>query len=295
VLASVAIFVALLFACPAIACADTGGMRAVPGELWRAWNLDPLVLFNLGLLIVIYRRGLWRLWSQAGRERVRRSNAAAFVASIALLALVLLSPLDALSEELSAAHMVQHMLLMLVAAPLFALGSPALVLPLGMPRGWRRWVDFRLVAPLALWKPAVTFGIFALTLWGWHHPLLYQAALRDGLVHDAQHLSFFAAAFLYWRVVLAPWSKRRLHAAAAVPYLFATSLHASVLGIFLALAPAPWYADYVGRTAAWGLTPLEDQQLAGLIMWVYPAVAALQLAIWLSSDERMPVARRAAA
>jgi cytochrome c oxidase assembly factor CtaG len=289
----------LLLGWPNAAWAGTG-VRAVPGELWQAWNWDALVIFNLSLLLVVYYRGLARLWNKFGRGNVvSRASALAFIATIALLAVILLSPLDALSEELSSAHMVQHMLLMLVAAPLLVLGCPARVMPLGMPRGWRWWIDVRLLAPPALWKPAVAFGLFGLTLWGWHHPLLYQATLRDGLVHDAQHLSFFAASFVYWRVVLDPLSKRRVHAVAAVPYLFATSLHASLLGIFLALSPQPWYADFLGRTSAWGLTPHEDQQLAGLIMWVpaclvYPAIAALRVAAWLASAESLPATGRAA-
>jgi cytochrome c oxidase assembly factor CtaG len=116
---------------------------------------------------------------------------------------------------------------------------------------------------------------------------LYQAALRDPLLHDAQHLSFFTAASLFWRLCLDPLAGRRLSALGAIPYLFTTALHSAALGIFLALSQRTWYPDYVTRTSAWGLTPLEDQQLAGLIMWmpaclIYPAVAAILFGTWLT-------------
>jgi cytochrome c oxidase assembly factor CtaG len=135
--------------------------------------------------------------------------------------------------------------------------------------------------------------LFACALWSWHHPLLYQAALRDPLVHDAQHLTFFVVAALFWRLALDPFSRRRLHPVPAIGYLFVTSLHASVLGIFMALAPTSWYLDYTLRTPPFGLTPLADQQIAGLIMWVpacllYPLVAVALVGRWLAAHEPAP-------
>jgi putative membrane protein len=142
-----------------------------------------------------------------------------------------------------------------------------------------------------LWHPFLIWLLFALTLWGWHHPRLYQSALRDPLLHDAQHLSFFVAACLFWRVCLDPFSRHSLCPAIAVLYLFTTSLHASALGVFLTLAPQAWYDEYSGRVETWGLTQLQDQQLAGLIMWlpsclIYPAIGAGLFACWLSVERR---------
>jgi len=279
----------LVMGWPALARADVG-VRVAPGELGTAWSFDPLVLFSLTLAGWLYSRGLAQLRARTGAVRtVGPVHAACYYASLGLIALALLSPLDALSQELSAAHMVQHMLLIVVAAPLFVLGSPALIFAYAMPPLWRQLLGLQWLAHKATWHPLVVWCLFAATLWGWHHPLLYQAALRDPLVHDAQHLSFFVAAFLFWRIVLDPLSRRRLHAPVATPYLFATSLHASALGIFLTLATAPWYADYLERTAAFGFTPLADQQLAGLIMWVpacliYPLIAMALLVRWLADS-----------
>jgi cytochrome c oxidase assembly factor CtaG len=281
---------ALLLACPAAVWADAG-TAVEPGTLWRAWNCDLLILLNLSLLGWLYLRGLRRLWHKAGGgQGVSRGQAAAYLVSLAVLFAALLSPLDALSAELASAHMIQHMLLMVVAAPLFVLGVPGLVLTWGLPQHWRPMAGSwrRSLDADALGRPLLPWGLYAATLWVWHLPVLYQAALADPLVHDAQHLSFFAAACLFWRVLLDPLRRRRLHPVMAVIVLFTTSLHAALLGVFMTLSPALWYDVYAGRTAAWGLTPLEDQQLAGLIMWmpaclVYPAVAAAVFGLWLAA------------
>ena len=186
--------------------------------------------------------------------------------------------------------MVQHMLLMVVAAPLFVLGSPGMVLTWGLDAKlaaadarWRRWLNADVLR-----RPLLPWMLYAAALWIWHLPVAYQAALVDPLVHDAQHLSFFAAACLYWRVLLDPLRRRRLHPLAAVVALFTTSLHAMLLGVFMALIAHSLVRGLRLRTAAWGLTPLEDQQLAGLIMWmpaclVYPAVAAAVIGNWLAT------------
>jgi putative membrane protein len=305
-----AIAAVLTLALPLPAMAD--GVRAEPGTWWRAWNADPLVLLSLGVLACLYGRGLARLWAKVGAgNKVRRWQAACFYGSLLSILLALISPLDAISEELSSAHMVQHMLLIAGAAPLFILGSPSFVLAWELPRGSKVWgttfftFTSRLVQEPALRQPLMAWGLFAGTLWAWHHPVVYQAALRDPLLHDAQHLNFFVVSCLYWRVCLDLLGSRRISPPAAVPYLFTTSLHASALGIFLALSPRAWYADYASRTGSWGLTPLEDQQLAGLIMWmpaclIYPAAAAALFGAWLAGlsattgkaneSERIPVA-----
>lgn len=295
---SAAMAAVLTLALPLTARADGG--RVEPATWWLAWHTDPLVLLSLGVLAWLYSRGLARLWAKVGAgNKVRRWQAACCFGSLALVFIALLSPLDALSEELSSAHMVQHMLLIGAAAPLFILGTPSFVLAWELPLQNQEWGSslktfaFRLVNEPLLRQPLVAWGLFAGTLWAWHHPVLYQAALRDPLLHDAQHLSFFIVSCVFWRVCLDPLGSRRLSPPAALPYLFTTSLHASALGIFLALSPRAWYADYASRTESWGLTPLEDQQLAGLIMWmpaclVYPGVAAALFGTWLSGLASAP-------
>lgn len=289
---------AFLLACPSVVWAH--GRRAEPGTWWWAWNWDALILLSFGLLAWIYYRGLARLWAQVGVGRkVSRLQAATYFSSLFVMFLALVSPLHALSEELSSLHMVQHMVVMTLAAPLFVSGSPGLVLAWGLPEmckgriGFLGRFVFRVPNATLLWQPLFLWALFAGTLWAWHHPSLYQTALRDPLVHDAQHISFFIAACLFWRAGLDPLSGRRLSPMAAIPYFFTTSVHASALGVFLALSPRVWYQDYAARTSVWGLTPLEDQQLAGLIMWmpaclIYPIVAAILFGSWLSRLTESP-------
>jgi putative membrane protein len=266
------------------ATAHVGGPFSPGGPWWAGWNFDPAVLLALGLLAGLYARGLARVWRAGAGRGVAGWQVWCFAAGFVALVVALVSPLDPLSDELSSAHMVQHMVLMNVAAPLLVLGSPTLVVLSGVPAAYRRplgrlWRRLDPVGPAGapLWNPVVVWLAYAAVLWGWHLPPLYQAALRDPVVHDFQHLTFFAAAFLFWRAALDPLGRRRLGVAAALVSLFTTALHATVLGVFMTLAPYPWYPDYHGRTEPWGLTPLEDQQLAGLIMWM-PACSAYAVA-----------------
>jgi putative membrane protein len=278
---------------PSMLRADGG--RVTPDTWRQAWNWDPLVLLTLVTLALLYLRGLARLWAKVGvGGKVGRWQAMSFFIALFIIFIALLSPVDSLSEELSSVHMVQHMLLTIAAAPLFILGSPMFVFAWALPEWHRGWGSrlmafaFRLPQEPMLWRPLFVWALFAATMWAWHHPVLYQAALRDPLLHDAQHVSFFVVACLFWRLAVDPLSRNRLPPLVAIPYLFATSLHATALGAFLALSPQAWYDDYAARTSAWGLTPLQDQQIAGLIMWapaclVYPAAAAALFGIWLAS------------
>lgn len=276
-----------------MARADSRGVT--PADWPRAWDFNPLILIPLSMLAWLYCRGLVRIWKRSSATiNIPMWQASAYFGGLAFLFLALLSPLDALSAELSSAHMVQHMVLMLVAAPLMVVGAPMYVIACGLPE-WSRGAGsslfrlaFRVPQDSLLWQPLFTWTLFAIALWGWHHPRMYQAALRDPLLHDAQHLSFFIAACAFWRLCLDPLSRRTLPPGPAILYLFTTSLHASALGVFLALAPRPWYGDYAGRVEVWGLSTLTDQQLAGFIMWlpsclVFPAVAAGLLGRWLST------------
>lgn len=268
------------------------------GPWWTAWNPDqPLVVVNLSLLLAIYLAGYTRLWKRGGfGSAIPRGRAAMFLSGMAVLWLALVSPIDVFSDELSWMHMVQHMLLIGVAAPLLVLGSPFLVGLWAFPLSWRRgygklrtrllrWKPSRYL----LWQPLLTWLLFGLVLWIWHLPPLYEATLYDDLFHDFQHFSFVAAACLFWRVLLDPISRLRLGRAVSVAYLFLTSLHATLLGVFMTLAPKAWYPFYESRAPRWNLTALEDQQLAGLIMWMpacmmYALVAALLLGMWLGKD-----------
>lgn len=221
---------------------------------------------------------------------------AAAAGGLLALLLALLSPLDPLSDWLASVHMVQHMLLIVVAAPLLAIGAPVTVFVWGLPAHWRRnyvrWLRPLIGRdPPGVWfrRPLIAWGIFAATLWFWHLPALYEAALRDQLIHDVEHLMFFGTALLYWRVLVGP-AMQRLGPGAAVLYIFTTSLHSAALGALMAISPWVWYPEYNSRPIVFGLTALEDQQLAGVIMWmpaclVYVLAAVMILTIRLSNKE----------
>lgn len=268
-----------------------------PHDLWHSWNLDPWLLLLLGVTFGLYFAGLGRLWMQAGRRRgIAGRQVACHLAGMALLVVALLSPLDPLGETLASAHMAQHMLLIL-AAPFLVLSAPLPVwlwafppsgrkaLARGANRRWLAW-PWRYIT-----KPTVAWALYALALWAWHAPALYQAALDVDWVHDLEHASFLFTSCLLWWVVLRAGPR-----ASAVVLLFTTMLHGGLLAALMSFAPSPWYPAYQNTTAAWGLTPLEDQQLAGLIMWVpgglgYLVATLAVLMLWLRRLELRPAPR----
>jgi putative membrane protein len=287
--------VAPLVSGPWLAHAPAAG--GVAGPWWSWWNLDPLITANLVLLAGWYAGGYRALRAQrGGAAPVGRGHAAAFAAGLLVLALALLSPIDVLALELLSVHMVQHMLLMNLAAPLVVLGAPVRTMLWVLPPAWRqmpgrgrRRLETHGVPRYLLWQPLLLWITYAAVLWVWHLPRLYEAALHQPWVHDVQHLMFFGVSCLFWRVMFDPIGRLRLSRGLAVMYLFATSLHATLLGVFMALAPRLWYTTYAERTTAWGLAPIEDQQLAGYIMWMpacmaYAAVAAIIFGRWLHEE-----------
>ncbi len=211
------------------------GAPPVPAAMWSRWNGDPVLIAALGLALVAALR-------VAPSRRVRGAVALGW----AIGAGSLVSPLCALSVALFAARCMQHMILTAVVAPLLALGLPG-------PRG-----------PLTR-NPWPWVAALAATLWGWQAPAAYAATFRSDAVYWAMHLTTFFAALGLWRAVVhAP--PERLGAATAA--LVATGGQMALLGAVLVFAPAPLYAPHRLTTAAWGLTPLADQQLGGAILWL---------------------------
>jgi putative membrane protein len=257
-----------------------------------AWSFEPAVILCLGLSAWLYFRGVRALWRSAGGARgIQRWQAISFAAGWIALALALVSPLHRMGEVLFSAHMAQHELLMVIAAPLLVLGRPIVPFLWALPISWRRTAGNWAAGPLvsAAWAfltlPLVAWTLHAVAIWLWHAPALYQATLNSELVHTLQHLSFLGTALLFWWTVLRV-REGRLGRPTAVLSLFTTSVHTSLLGALLAFSTTLWYPLYGSNTTAWGLSPLEDQQLAGLIMWVpaglaYFVAALVIIASWL--------------
>jgi putative membrane protein len=195
-----------------------------PAALWGQWNLDPVVLAALAALALTIGRN--------------RPGAAA----VAVLLIVFVSPLCALSSALFAARTVHHILLVAVAAPLLAAALP------------RR----------ATGAPALHLALSTAVLWLWHVPAAYDLALSNTAVYWAMQATLFVPALLFWRAVMA----EDVPATSAVLLVTGGYVQMALLGALLTFAPVPLYDLHQTATLAWGMTPLSDQQLAGLIMWV---------------------------
>jgi putative membrane protein len=270
-------------------------------QLWRSWGLEPGTLIDMSLSALLYGIGLWRTWRASGvGHGIRRWEAACFWSGWLALFIALVSPLHPLGEVLFSAHMAQHELLMLVAAPLLVLGRPMIGFLRALPaawsarlgrfsntHGWRIAWGF-VSAPLVAWI------VHAIVLWGWHAPVLFQATLHSEWVHAAQHISFLASALLFWWALI-HGHRGVTNYGVAVFYLFTTAIHSGLLGALLTFARTVWYPDY-SNTQVWGLTPLEDQQIGGLIMWVpacsvYIIAGLAMFAQWLRQSEQRVVHR----
>ena len=243
-------------------------------ELARAWSFEPLVITSLALMALLFAVGWWRLRREApGRRFPRTWEGICFAGGWFALFIALVSPLHAWGSVLFSAHMTQHEVLMLVAAPLLVLGRPLVVFLWAFPVEWSRRIGNigKIGAVSRTWHwltiPLVAWAVHAVALWSWHLPVLFDAVLHSEWMHTLQHLSFLISALLFWWALI-HGPRGAMGYGAAVLYLFTTSIHSGVLGALLTIAGSVWYPSYIGLTNSWGLTPLEDQQLGGLIMWI---------------------------
>jgi cytochrome c oxidase assembly factor CtaG len=253
------------------------------------WTLDPLLTVPLALALIIYVIGWFRLSNRASTP-VRPSL---FIAGWAVLALSLTSPLHEAGERSFTMHMIEHELIMLVSTLLLASSAAGAVLAWGLPRPLRRSFAGSWKSPLQrMWKlltePVTATVVQGVVMWVWHAPILFDRALDSFGWHITQHAWFFLSSLTFWWAMLHPRGRNYGVSAAC---LFATSLIGGALGALMSLSSSPWYADYaaMGMTGI-GLDPVDDQRLAGLIMWIpggaVHAVAALALAYkWLKTAE----------
>jgi putative membrane protein len=265
---------------------EAAGVSA--GQVMSQWSFEPLVVSLLLASGALYALGVARLWRHAGRGRgVSVLQAWAFVAGWLSLVVALVSPLDALGARLFSAHMVQHEILMLIAAPLLVLGRPLAAWAWALPQRQARAIGgfFHSRAWSGFWSvltdPLAAWSLHAIALWAWHVPSFFEAALRDEGWHTLQHASFLGTALLFWWAMLGADARARQRSGMALVYLFTTMLHTGALGALLTLAPTPWYPDYAATAGSLGFDPVEDQQLGGLVMWVPGSVAYLVAGLWL--------------
>jgi putative membrane protein len=256
------------------------------------WGAEPWVLFLLALSVLLYGLGLRRLWPRARTSRAPLQRQALwFGLGWMTLVLALASPIDSAGSFSFAAHMVQHEMLMIVAAPMLVLGRPLGVWVWAFPQAWRRCIgaSTRNGAVRAAWgsltRPLNAWLLHFAALWMWHVPATFQSALASNGIHALQHFCFLFSALLFWWAVL---GKHGVHHSrgGAIVYLFTTMMHTGALGALFTMSETVWYPYYGSKAQAFGLTALEDQQLGGLIMWIpgglaYVAAGLVLCAHWL--------------
>ena len=262
---------------------------------------EAVVVLLLAAAALMYGAGLMRLSRRTTRgRRVIALRAGAFAGGLAMVGAALLPPLDRWGAELFTLHMIQHELLMLVAAPLLVIGHPLPVFLWAFgARGRARVTRLSHAAPVrtawrAIISPPAAWFAHALVLWIWHFPRFFDAVLRSDGLHELQHLSFLISALAFWTAMVE--TRRQEQQGAAILYLFTTTVHTGVLGALITFASHPWYAAYLQTPGNWGLSALEDQQLGGLIMWVpgslvYVGIALALLARWIRSTDSAAAAR----
>jgi putative membrane protein len=243
------------------------------GALLIHWSLEPSVLLGTAALTgaYFYAVGPLRRKHNLGPPPTR-TQINIFIASVVLLLIALVSPLDYIGDEyLFSAHMVQHLILATVWPPLVLLAMPC----------WIAEAMFRRPGAAVLrffTYPAAALIFFNLDIYLWHAPALYNLTLQNEYVHIAEHLSFMLFGLFTWWPVLSPIPSERLSAPLQTLYLFANAMFMMVLGIVFTFIPTVLYAPYAHAPRLWGISAITDQQIGGLIMW-YPG--NLPYATWL--------------
>jgi cytochrome c oxidase assembly factor CtaG len=253
--------------------ADRTGVT--PGTLWSAWSFAPQAVLPLLAALALYAGGLLSARAQ-GAGPVPAWRAACFAAGWMVLAAALVSPLCRLAATLVSAHMVQHVLLVAVAPVLVALGTPLAAMAAGEPRVPSR--------PPRVLEITVLYG---LAIWLWHFPPAYTLVLLDGTLHTLAYAALIAVSIGFWSSVVRGGMTGDLR---CMPALFVTLVHTGLLGALLTFSGRTWYPVLAGGAQSWGLTPLADQQLAGLIMWAPMSAIYLGAALCTVAARLSPAA-----
>jgi cytochrome c oxidase assembly factor CtaG len=237
------------------------------------WSFSPLVILPLLVAALLYAVGYARLRARSeGGRTLHRRNAALFAAGWLALAAALVTPLHQAGERSFALHMVEHELIMVGAAPLLALARPIAVMLWAFPTAARQALAGTgrtlAISWMLISHPVAATMLQGLAMILWHAPPLFNRVLGHEGWHIAQHLSFLVSSLIFWWAMMRRQERPRGYWLSAL-CLFATSLLGAGLGALMAFASSPWYAGYValGMTPL-GLSPIEDQQLAGMLMWV---------------------------
>jgi putative membrane protein len=264
-------------------------------NLLFGWSFEPLVLLPLVGSAVAWILAVRHVNAAHPATPVPRSRTVLFLAGLLAIAFASQSGIEQYDTSLFSIHMVQHVLLILVAAPLIALSAPiTLTLRAARPDVRRRWILPVLHSRLLRWlaHPVVAWVLFAAVMWGTHFSPLFDASLENPWIHDLEHLLFLAAALLFWWPAVgrdpAPW---RMPHPGRVMYVFLAMPQNTFLAVVILFAAAPLYRHYATLNRPWGPSPLVDQQIAGAVMWLagdvlfITAIVAI-VAGWMRFEDR---------
>ena len=266
------------------------GVDHAPG-----WNWDPGLILALAVTLVLFGLGLRRRgFPRSGRMSWARVGA--FVGGLAALVAAIISPIDQHAEQQFSLHMVQHMILIVIVAPMLVAARPGATLLLGLPSSLTRalggvWRRLHGLQARLRWlaSPGLAWVVHAATLWLWHIPGPFEAALETRWVHDLEHFTFLATALWFWWTIAELIRSRSAKVGVAFFSLFTMALQSGLLGVLITFSRLPWYPTYADLAPLLHIDALADQQLAGVIMWVpagtvYFAAGIVILYRWLRDD-----------
>jgi len=263
--------------------------HAVPGT----WTFDPLVVAGVVAMAAVYLTAVRQVRLLSGRP-FPPGRVAMFLAGLVVLFVALESPIDTEADNLLSVHMVQHLLLTMVAVPLLILGDPIRLALQASSRATRR----RILVPALRSRPARILGspilgwsVFAVVMWGIHATPIYEAALRSTSVHAAEHLALLVAATLFWWPILGRDPNPRMSHPARLLYMFLAMPVTALLGLAIMSSGRVLYPHYAHTALALGISALSDQRLAGVLMWasgmfLMLPVLAYVLLDWMRRDEQ---------
>jgi putative membrane protein len=263
------------------------------------WTLEPAVLLPLLAAGIGWIRIVRLIDRRHPANPVPRRRTVAFLGGLAVIAVALMSGIDAYDTTLFSVHMVQHLLLTLVAAPLIALGAPITALLRVATPAVRRTVILPILHSRVLRIlsfPVVAWLVFAGVMWGTHFSPLFDRSLEDPIVHDFEHALYLAAGLLFWwpAVGLDPSPWRMTHPVRAM-YILLQMPQNTFLALAILSSSVPLYAHYATLAVPWGPSALEDQRIAGGLMWIggdvlFIAAMAAVIAGWMLHEKRQEVA-----
>lgn len=275
------------------------------GSVLADWTLEPTVVIGLAIAALLYGRGVIYSHQHGQTTRLHWWHILAFYSALAIIFIALESALDDYADQFLWAHMIQHELLMMLAPPLLLFGMPTLPLwravPLAARRGTLQWLMRRRGTRRVFhWigrvfsTPAVCWGIFIVTLYTWHIPVLYDAALGNDTIHAVEHLCFLWAGLFFWSQVI-PWrpGRPRLSYPRRAVYLVLAGLASNLVDTVLMFSTGVIYPYYTTIEHAPGtITVIEDQHIAGALMGAIGAVVIagmtmVALGLWLQESERL--------